>query len=262
MRFTGKVALVTGSSRNIGKAIAERFASEGAAVVVNARSSQDELEATASEFEAQGYQVLPVLADVADPEAVNDMVAKGIDRFGKIDVLMINHSIRPLREFLKMTHDEWHFVCGVNLHSAMYLCQSVLPSMIEQGGGSIIAVGGDTGGAGRAGLHSYVRPHAFASLAGRTTLLRSLMREFAPKGVRVNFVSPGVMDTVRKNPEWYPADEEADKPPQERRKVLQQIPVGRPGKPAEVADAVLWLASDEAEYVLGTTIGVNGGWGM
>jgi NAD(P)-dependent dehydrogenase (short-subunit alcohol dehydrogenase family) len=248
------VALVTGSSRNIGKAIAERFAQEGAGVVINASKSEDELQETAEEFRSKGYRVLPVMADVSDPDAVTDMVRQSTELFGRIDILMMSHSVRPLRRFLEVTVAEWHAVMGINLDSAMYLCQAVLPGMVDRRQGSVITVGGDylTGG----GSHN-TRPHVFSALAGRTTLMRALISEFGQFNIRFNFVSPGVINTVRKHPEWYPISAGN---PQEDAALISTIPMGRVGQPVEVADAVLWLASEEASYVNGSTISVNGGW--
>ncbi len=256
MRFAGRVALVTGSSRNIGRAIAARFGEEGAMVAINARESEAELRETAEDFASRGFRVLPLLADVADRESVLAMVREVTEEFGGIDVLVMSHSVRPLRRFLEVTPDEWHAVMGVNLHSAFHLCQAVLPGMVERGGGSVIAIGGDFATGSSFASHN-TRPHVFSALAGRAALMRCLITEFAPYNVRVNFVSPGIIDTVRKHPEWYPVSAGN---PQQDQALLRTIPMGRPGQPVEVADAVLWLASDEAAYVNGTTISVNGGW--
>jgi NAD(P)-dependent dehydrogenase (short-subunit alcohol dehydrogenase family) len=255
-RFWGKVVLVTGSSRNIGKAIAARFAREGASVVINASQSAQELKDTAAELEAAGGDVLAVLADLSDMEAVEGLVAQARERFGPIDVLVVNHSSRPLTPLLRSTPEEWHQQIAINLHSAMYLCRSVLPDMARHGGGSVITV---TVG-GRFVSARYPRHAAFAALAGRHTLMESLLYEFAPDGIRFNFVGPGIMDTVRKNPEWYP--DVAGGTPQNDPAVLATIPLKRAGRPEDVAHAVLWLASEEASYVNGATIDVTGGWRM
>jgi 3-oxoacyl-[acyl-carrier protein] reductase len=256
MRFQGKVALVTGSSRNIGRAIAERFAGEGAAVVLNARESADELDEAALELRSRGGRVLPVLADVADPGGAAELVRRALAEFSGVDVLVMCHSVRPLRRFLDVTPKEWHAVMGANLHSAFHLCQAVLPGMVVRGGGSVIAIGSDFQGSSGYGSQN-LRPHVFAALAARANLMRNLVTEFAPHGIRFNFVSPGVIRTVRKHPEWYPA---SSGQPHEDETLLRSIPMGRVGEPVEVADAVLWLASEEASYVNGTTISVNGGW--
>lgn len=255
-RFAGQVALVTGSSRNIGKAVAGAFARDGAAVVLNASRSADELDTARSELESAGADVLAVLADLGDPEAANGLVAQVLARFGRIDVLVICHSTRPLTPLLDTSDEQWHEQITINLHSAMYLCRAALPVMVQRGRGSVITV---TNG-GRFVSAKYPRHAAFAALAGRLTFMRSLLYEFAPSGIRFNFVGPGIMDTVRKNPEWYP--DIPDGIPQNNPAVLASIPLGRAGRPEEVAAAVLWLASDEAGYVNGATIDVTGGWSI
>ena len=257
MKFEGKTVLITGSSRNIGKAIAYRFGKEGANVILNARESEDELATTAEEFRAESIRVLPCLADVSDKEQVDQMIERASHTFGNIDILMINHSVRPSTPFLEITKEEWDWVLGINLHSTLYLCQAILPGMIENGGGSVIAVGGNSGGSG--GLSTAKRSHAMAAGAGRTGLLRALMREFAPHGIRFNFVSPGIIDTIRKHPEWYPGQSGG---PQNQPERLKQIPLGRAGVSEELVGAVISLASEDASYVNGATIAVNGGWGM
>jgi 3-oxoacyl-[acyl-carrier protein] reductase len=257
IRFEGKVALVTGSSRNIGKAVAFAFGREGAAVVINARESQDELDQTAGEFRAEGYDVLPILANVADPTAAAGLVDEAVARFGKIDILMMSHSIRPVKSFRKLTLEEWHDVIGVNLHSKFYLLREVLPRMAESGGGSVIAIGG-SGPAGGMMASARGRAHLTAAGAGAQALLSALQREYAWKGIRINYVSPGITNTFRKHPEWYP--QSPAEGPQADPELVQTIPLGRIGQPEEIAEAVLWLASDEASYVVGATITVNGGW--
>ena len=254
MGLDGKVALVTGSSRNIGRAIAEAFARRGARVVLNARVSGDELEAAAADMRADGHDVLPVLADLADPDAVAGLKARVEAAYGGVDVLMITHAVRPLKPFLELTREDWHDVFAANLHSAMYVCQAVLPGMVERGDGCVICTGGHDRVPRASGA---TRHHTFASLAARDMLMRTLALEFGPAGIRFNFVAPGIIATIRRHPEWYPHGGDA---PHREPAILAQIPLGRAGEPREVADAVAWLASDEAAYVSGTTITVNGGW--
>jgi 3-oxoacyl-[acyl-carrier protein] reductase len=252
MRFAGRAVLVTGSSRNIGKAIAEGFAREGASVVLNARESADELAAAAAELQAAGHEVIEVLADLGNREAVDDLVARGVAAFGKLDVLVINHSTRPHRPFLELTGEEWDEVLAANLDATFYLCKAVLPGMIERGGGSIVAVGGTTGRMAIPG-----KSHAAAALSGRNALLLSLIPEVGPHGVRINFVFPGTIDTIRKHPEWYP--EAPGGRIQDLPELARQVALGRPGTSEEIAAAVLFVASDEAAYVNGAMVEVNGG---
>jgi NAD(P)-dependent dehydrogenase (short-subunit alcohol dehydrogenase family) len=259
MRLEGKVGLITGSSRNIGKEIARRFSREGAAVVINARGSADELEATTAELRAAGARVLPVLADVSSRQAVNDMVAQAIDAFGKIDILVLNHSVRPSKPLLEVTDEDWELVVGVNLHATMYLLQAVLPGMVERGEGCVISLG-MPGRGGRGGAHATLRGHSNASLAGKHELVRGAMYQFSPHGIRFNFVSPGLTNTIRKSPEWYPQSPTG--PAHLQPEIMAHVPLGRPGEPYEVADACVFLASDEASYVNGQLLGVDGGFDL
>jgi 3-oxoacyl-[acyl-carrier protein] reductase len=258
MSFEGKVALVTGSSRNIGLAIAEGFARGGARVVLNAAESEGELEAAAADLRSRGFDVLPALADISDPEAVTRMVDHVVDAFGGIDHLVINHAVRPIGKVLEISHEDWHWVQGVNFHGTFYLCKSVLPVMIERGGGTIVAIAGNTDTSRILGIAD-PKSHTLSSLAGRTTILRSVMSEYAPDGIRVNFVQPGIITTERKHLEWYSKQEGS---PQRDERSLQSVPLRRPGTIDEVAAAVLWLASDDASYVNGATLAVTGGWGV
>jgi NAD(P)-dependent dehydrogenase (short-subunit alcohol dehydrogenase family) len=196
-----------------------------------------------------------VLADLGDPAAVRSLVKQATDEFGKIDVLVINHSVRPVRPLLEITDEEWREVVALNLDSAFYLCRAVVPGMIERGGGSVVAIGGGGGPAPPVG-----KAHAVATLTARGALLRGLMREVASAGIRVNWVAPGIIDTVRKHPDWYP--EAPDGRVQDLPEVIRQIPLGRPGLPHEIADAVLFVASQEAAYMTGATLNVSGGWGL
>ncbi len=254
MRFKDKVVVVTGSSRNIGFAVARRFGEEGAKVVINAAHSTDELKEAESQLKAAGIDVCAVLANTAHQEEAERLIATAVETWGRLDSLCLIHSTRPLIDFMDITPELWHEVIGTNLHSHFYLCKAAVPHLVATGNASIIAIGGG----GHSGPISARRAHAFAGGAGKTAMLQTLAHEIAPLGVRVNFVSPGVMDTFRKNPEWYPGS-----PPegvQWTPSTLARIPMGRPGTVDELASAVLFLASDEASYSVGTTITVAGGW--
>ena len=250
------MVLLTGSSRNLGLATATAFAREGARVVMNAARSADELERAVAAVCAAGHEAHAELADLGDAAQTAEMVSRITARLGAVEVLVICHSTRPLTPLLQMTDERWHEQIATNLDSAMYVCRAVLPGMVQAGGGSVITV---TNG-GRFVSAKYPRHAAFAALSGRRTLMESLLYEFAPDGIRFNFVGPGIMDTVRKNPEWYP--DVPDGTPQNDPRVLTTIPLGRAGRAEDVAAAVLWLASEEAAYVNGATIDVTGGWRM
>jgi 3-oxoacyl-[acyl-carrier protein] reductase len=251
MRLHGKTALITGASRNIGRAIAVAFAREGADLVLNTRANREELDAVAVECQGLGVQTLPVVADVSDPTLVSHMVEQSLHRFGKIDILVSNAAIRPHKSITEVSLEEWHQVMAVNLHAAFYVCKAVVPSMMQQRAGSIIALGGLSSLSGR--------PNTVAVTAAKTGLLgliRALAAELGPYGIRANMVVPGSMATERRYPEWYP---EYHQTPLDAPDRLKGIPLGRQGKPEEVAAACVFLASDESSYITGDHILCMGG---
>jgi 3-oxoacyl-[acyl-carrier protein] reductase len=248
----GKVALVTGSGRNIGREIAAAFVREGAAVVVNARESADELAATEADLRSRGGRVLAVLADVSKRAAVDDLVSRALEAFGRIDVLVLNHSRRPAKPLLELTDEDWQLVVGTNLDSALYLLQAVLPGMVERGDGCVLVCG-----RGSSGAHAPLRAHYSAAVEAKNALVRAAMYEFSPLGIRFDFVRPGLMSTVRKNPEWYPGAPAGL--PQLDPEILRHVPLGHAGDPATIGDACVFLASGRASYVNGQTLGVDGG---
>jgi NAD(P)-dependent dehydrogenase (short-subunit alcohol dehydrogenase family) len=251
MRLQGKTVLVTGASRNIGKATALACAREGAALVLNTRSNQEELQAVATACQELGAAVLSVVGDVSDAAQVMRMVEQGLARFNKIDVVVSNAAIRPHRPITEVTVEEWHQVLAVNLHASFYLCKAVVPAMIQQGAGSIIVLGGLSSLGGR--------PNTVAVTVAKTGLLglvRALAAELGPHGIRVNMVVPGAMDTERRYPGWYPEYNEAPIGAPER---LKDIPLRRLGKAEEVAAACVFLASDESSYITGDRLLCIGG---
>jgi 3-oxoacyl-[acyl-carrier protein] reductase len=251
LRLKSKTALITGASRNIGRAIALAFAAEGADLVLNTRVNREELEAVAAECRKAGVRAVAVLADIADAAAVDSMVRLGLAELGAIDVLVCNAAIRPHKPVTETSLDEWHRVLGVNLHSAFYLARAVVPAMKERRRGSIIAIGGQSSLTGR--------PNTAAVTAAKTGLLglvRALAAELGPFGIRANMVVPGFIDTERRYAEWYPEFRES---PPGAPAQLKEIPLGRLGRPEEIADACVFLASDASAYVTGDTIRVMGG---
>jgi len=198
-----------------------------------------------------GVRVVPVLGDIADAAAVEAMVKQGLAELGAIDVLVCNAAIRPHTALAETSLEDWHRVIGVNLHSAFYLARAVVPGMKERRRGSIIAIGGQSSLTGR--------PNTAAVTAAKTGLLgfvRALAAELGPFGIRANMVIPGTMDTERRYAEWYP---EFRKAPPGAPEQLKQIPLGRLGRPEEIADACLFLASDASAYITGDEIRVMGG---
>ena len=251
MRLSGKTAFITGASRNIGRAIALAFAAEGADLILNTRANRDELETVAEECRKRRVRVAAVLGDIGDPDAVEAMVKNGLAVFEAIDVLVCNAAIRPHTSVTETSLEEWHHVLGVNLHSAFYLARALVPGMKERRRGSIIAIGGQSSLTGR--------PNTAAVTAAKTGLLglvRALAAELGPFGIRANMVVPGSMDTERRYAEWYPEFRQA---PPGSPDQLKQIPLGRLGRPEEIADACLFLASDASAYVTGDEIRVMGG---
>ena len=243
-KLDGKVALITGSGRNIGRATALMLAGEGAHVVVNARSNQQEAESVAREVRDLGSKALAVLADVAKREEVEGLAAKALGEFGRVDILINNAAIRPHKPFTELTVEDWEHVRGVVLDGALYLTRAIIPSMVKNNYGRILFFAGDgsfTGGKGRA--------HVSAAKMGLVGMARALATEFAPNNIRVNVVSPGSIDTRRDNPEWY-----RDRPPS-----ATGIPLGRQGKVDELAATCLFLVSDDGGFITGQTIHVNGG---
>jgi len=251
MRLAGKRAFITGASRNIGRAIALAFAAEGADLVLNTRANREELEGVAAECRKAGVRAVSVLGDIADAGAVDAMVKQGLAELGAIDVLVCNAAIRPHTSVTETSIEDWHRVMGVNLHSAFYLARAVVPGMKERRQGSIIALGGQSSLTGRANTASVT-----AAKTGLLGLVRALAAELGPFGIRANMVIPGTMDTERRYAEWYPEFRQA---PPSAPEQLKQIPLGRLGRPEEIADACVFLASDASSYITGDEIRVMGG---
>ena len=243
-KLDGKVALVTGSGRNIGRATVLKLAAEGAHVVVNARTNEAEAEAVAREARALGVKALPIVADVGRQDQVEAMVSRALAELGRVDILISNAAIRPHKPFTELTVQDWETVRGVILDGALHLVRGVIGSMTANRYGRIVFLTGEgafVGGAGRA--------HVSAAKMGLVGLARGLASEFAPQNVRVNVVSPGSIDTSRANPEWYQG-----RPPS-----AAGIPLGRQGSVDEIAATCAFLVSDEGGFITGQTIHVNGG---
>jgi 3-oxoacyl-[acyl-carrier protein] reductase len=244
-KLDGKVALVTGSGRNIGRATVLKLADEGAHVVVNSRTNQAEADEVVREAQARGVKALAVLADVAKKDQVDAMVAKALAEFGRIDILINNAAIRPHQLFTELTVEDWEAVRGVVLDGAFYCTRAVIEGMAENKYGRILFFTGEGAfsGAGKG------RAHISAAKMGLIGLARGLASEFADRNIRVNIVSPGSIDTSRAHPEWYGA-----RPPS-----ATGIPLGRQGTVDEIAATCLFLVSDDANFITGQTIHVNGG---
>jgi 3-oxoacyl-[acyl-carrier protein] reductase len=243
-KLQDKVALVTGSGRNIGRATVLKLAAEGAHVIVNARTNEAEAEAVAREAQALGVKAIAVVADIGRKEQVEAMAARALSEFGRVDILINNAAIRPHKPFTELTQQDWEAVRGVVLDGAVYLTRAVIEPMVQQKYGRILFFTGEgafIGGSGRA--------HVSAAKMGLVGFARGLASEFAPHNIRVNVVSPGSIDTRRANPEWY----------QGRLPSASGIPLGRQGKVDEIAATCLFLVSDDGGFITGQTIHVNGG---
>jgi 3-oxoacyl-[acyl-carrier protein] reductase len=240
----GQVAIVTGGVRRIGKAIAMSLAREGAVIVINARSSRDEAEATAREIEAVGGRAMVHIADVTDEEAVAGMVSATMEAFGRIDILVNNAAIRREVPFTEMTLTEWREITSVILEGAFLGSRAVLPHMVRSQYGRIINIGGVSAHTG-----AYNRAHVAAAKSGLTGLTRALAVEFAAQGVTVNCVVPGKIGGKRSSTAGHSVSLPGGGQPL----------VGHDGAPEDVAEVVRTLCLPTGGFITGQTIHVNGG---
>ena len=239
----GRVAVVTGAGRGIGKAIAEALAASGAAVVI--AEVADYGEETAAAIRDSGADALYLRVDVSDRASVGNLVEATRDEYGSIDILVNNAGIRPTCPFLNMTPADWKRVLDVNLTGTFNCCKAVAPLMVEAGWGRIVNVSSLAAQRGSTGGHS----HYAAAKAGIVGLSKSLARELAPHGVTVNVLAPGWIDTAGWGGEL-----------EGRRAEYETcVPLGRLGQPEDVAHVVRFLVSEQASYLTGVTVPVNGG---
>ena len=250
MKLKDRVAIITGSSRGIGKAVALRFAAEGAKVVVNCRSSVDKAEAVAGEISGGGGAALVVQADVsakADAERLRD---RALEAFGQIDVLVSNAGVVIDRPFVESSDEDWAAAIGTNLDGFFNVTRAVLPHMLERRYGRIIATGSIINEVADFGDNKFAV--CAASKGGITSMMRAIAAEVAAQGVTVNSVSPGYIAT-----EMFATLDQAG-----LEEALKLIPMRRYGKPEEIAAAMAFLASDDAAFITGQTLRVNGGMSM
>ena len=240
--MTGRVAFVTGASRGIGRAIATRLASCGAVVVAAARG--ENAQGTVDAIRAAGGQAEAVALDVTDAPAAEAAIGAAIGRHGRIDILVNNAGITRDQLMLRMKREDWEAVLATNLTSAYTLTQAVLKSMIRQRSGRVICISSVVGQSGNPGQANYA-----ASKAGLIGFAKAVALEVASRNITVNVVSPGMIETDMTHAI-------ADKA---REALVARIPLGRLGAPDEVAAAAAFLASDEAAYITGQVLAVNGG---
>jgi 3-oxoacyl-[acyl-carrier protein] reductase len=240
--LAGRVAIVTGASRGIGRAIAARLAARGAHVVAAARG--DETSAVVDEITAAGGSASAARVDVTDRTSVDAMVRGAVERHGRLDILVSNAGIARDQLLLRMKPEDWDAVLATNLTAAFACAQAVLRQMIKQRAGRIITISSVVGQTGNPGQANYA-----ASKAGLIGFSKALALEVASRGITVNVVAPGLIDTDMTRA--LTADAQAS--------WTARIPLGRLGSPDDVAGAVCFLASDEAAYITGQVIAVNGG---
>jgi NAD(P)-dependent dehydrogenase (short-subunit alcohol dehydrogenase family) len=245
-RLDGKVAIVTGSGRNIGCAVAESFGACGAKVVVNGHRDRKAIDAVAGGIKERGGEAIALLADVSRDEEVGRLVASTVEAFGTVDIVVSNVGIRRYRAFLDITPEEWREVIETNLSASFYLARHAIPHMRKTGKGRFIAISGFDGFWGQI-TH---RAPNLAAKAGMHGLAKAIAREFGPDGITANTVAPGAIDTVR---DW------SQYPHVSAEKTLAEIPLHRRGHVDEIAAACLFLASDAGGFVSGQVIHVNGG---
>ena len=247
MRFEGKVAIITGAGRGIGKAIAERLASEGADVVI-CDVDKEAAERTAEEIRSKySVKAIAISADVANEGDVNSMVEETIKNFGRVDFLINNAGITRDSLLLRMSEEEWDKVIAVDLKSVFLCTRAVIRHMMRQRFGRIVNISSVIGLRGNVGQANYA-----SAKAGIIGFTKSAARELAGRNITVNAVAPGYIQT-----------EMTERLPQEvKEEMLKQVPLGRPGQPEDVAGVVAFLCSEDASYITGEIIRVDGGMAM
>jgi len=244
--LAGRTAIVTGSGRNIGKAIALHLARAGANVVVNGHRNRAALDAVVSQITAEGGSALAVLADVGNAAAVQKMVKTAERKFGQVDIAISNVSVRLHQPFLDLTVRDWNTTLNSNLNSSFYLARAVIPGMIKRKWGRIIHISGEDGFV----AHIASRAHNIVCKAGVHAFAKALATEFAMHGITANTVSPGSIETQR---DW------SQYPKNWRKMRLGQIPLKKIGRVDDIATACLFLAADSGSFITGQVIHVNGG---
>ena len=237
----GRVAIVTGSARNIGRAIARALADDGAAVVINAKSSAAEAEAVTREIRDAGGRATAKIADVGTPDGAASLLATAVESFGRLDILVNNAAVRREMDFETLDYQEWRDIIATILDGAYLCAHAALPHLIAAGGGSIVNIGGLSSFTGAAR-----RAHVIAAKAGLVGLTRALAHDLAPHGVTVNCVAPGLIDTARRGPE--PSHH-----------ATHDTLMRRRGRPEEIAGVVRFLCGPDARYITGQTLHANGG---
>ena len=246
MTLDGKVAIVTGGSRGIGAAITEALANEGAVVVAGCTSRTKAAAFHASAIE-KGLVVSLAEGNIGEPDDCERVVQEVIDKHGRLDILVNNAGITVDKTVKKMTVEDWHAVLRVNLSGTFYMCKAALEHLVESGNGRIVNISSVIGETGNFGQANYA-----ASKSGLFGLTKSLALEYASKGVTVNSITPGFIETAMI----------MEVPEQIRDKIVKTIPVGRFGKPDEIARGVRFLVDENAGFITGSVLAINGGMEM
>ncbi len=241
--LSGKVAIVTGSGRNIGRAMALTLAAGGAQVVVNARSNHDEADAVVRDIIAAGGHAIAHIADIADPKAVQELVDAAMKKFGGIDIIINNAALRRERKFADMTYAEWRELMDVTLDGAFHCVKACLPALRKSGAGVVINIGGLSAHTG-----SKDRAHVVTAKAGLIGFTRALAHDLSADKITVNCVVPGLIGTPRPKNAPEPAHH-----------LIHSTISGERGTPDDVAAMVRFLCGPAARYITGQTIHVNGG---
>lgn len=247
MKLEGKVALITGASRGIGRSIALKLAAEGAKVAINFAGNITKAEEVKNAVESSGGEAMLVQGDVSDFEKVNEIVKKVVDTWGRLDILVNNAGITRDNLMLKMSESDFDSVIATNLKGVFNCTKAVTRLMMKQHSGRIVNMSSVVGLMGNAGQANYA-----AAKAGIIGFTKSVAKEFAPRGITVNAVAPGFIET----------DMTDALPDKIKTDLTEKIPIGRIGKPEDIANAVMFFVADDAAYITGQVICVDGGMAM
>jgi NAD(P)-dependent dehydrogenase (short-subunit alcohol dehydrogenase family) len=249
MKLENKVAIITGARRGMGKADALLMAKEGAKVVI-ADISQEECQLVVYEIEKAGGQAMAVKCDVSNKKEVDEMVQKTIEKFGKLDILVNNAGICQFKPFLDLTEEEWDKTIDINLKGYFLCAQAAAKEMVKQKSGVIVNIASIA--MGQQGVGFPTLAHYSASKGGIVAMTETMALELGPYNIRVNAIAPGAIETPMIDP--------VKQDPKVMEGILARLPLHRVGRPEEIANAVLFLSSDDSSYVTGSVVVVDGGW--